>query len=102
MDLVDTDVPAKPPLAARLTRVLLYVAVAAVVSWRAWSYQFTSLAEPYPIAAVVMSACLVAVLYTLCVMTLAGRSELLTQVVVAGDGERDGASRRRAAGRATA
>ena len=102
MDLVDTDVPAKPPLAARLTRVLLYLGAAGVVSWRAWSYQFTPPAEPYPFAATVMCACLVAVLYTLCVMTLAGRSELLAQVVVADDGERDGASRRRAAGRATA
>jgi hypothetical protein len=71
-----------------------------LVTWRAWSYELGS-NDPYPLLPMIMCAGLVSVLYTLGVVTLAGRSQVLAAATVA-VGERDETNLRRAAGRATA
>jgi hypothetical protein len=93
-----SDVTERSGIASRLIKVLVYMTLGSLVTWRAWTYQL-GVGEAYPLIPMILCACLVAVLYTLSVVTLLGRSEVLTTVAV---GERDDSTRRRAAGRATA
>ena len=71
-----TDTKVKPGLAVRLLICLVYVVAACILTWRALTYDTG--VEPYPLLPIAMCAFLVAILYTLGVLTLAGRSQVLT------------------------
>ena len=110
MDVSDAlDVREQPGLAARLIRVVFYALLGCLVAQRAWAYRSPIQEPSYPMPAMVMSACLIAVLYTLSILTLVGRSGLLSSssssssssLSAAFDG-RDDSSRPRADGRAKA
>jgi hypothetical protein len=86
-------------LPTRLLKVLVYLALGSLVTWRAWTYQLVN-EQAYPWLPMLMCAGLVAVLYTLSIVTLVGRSEVLAPVTVAV--ERDDSTRSQAGDRATA
>jgi hypothetical protein len=74
MESVDSNV--KPGLAVRLLIFFAYAIAGCVLTWRALTYD-TGM-EPYPMLPIAMCAFLVAILYTLGVLALAGRSQVLT------------------------
>ena len=93
------DVTDESGLASRLAKVMVYTMLAGLIAWRAWTYD-TPLGEPYPMMPMFLCAGLVAILYTLSILTLAGRSAVLAGAVVAG--ERGDSTPQQAAGRARA
>src|SRR4051812_683903 len=93
------DVTERPGVASRLVKVLLYVLLGCVVAWRSLTYD-TKLGEAYPVLPMFMCAALISVLYTLSIVTLAGRSAVLA--TASADGGRDDSTRQRAADRARA
>jgi uncharacterized membrane protein YfcA len=64
----------KPGLAARLVRMFVFAVIGAAVGWRGLCYDPGS--QPYPLLAIAMCASLAAVLYTLSILALVGRSNL--------------------------
>jgi hypothetical protein len=93
------DVTETPGVASRLVKVLIYVCLGSVVAWRSFTYD-TKLGEAYPVLPMFMCACLISILYTLSIVTLAGRSAVLATASV--DGGRDDSTHQRAADRARA
>ena len=87
-------------LVVRFMKASFYLMLGCLVTWRTWNYTRTS-GDPYPMIPIVLCVCLVAVLYTLSIVTLAGRSQLLATGRV-DDGERDDSMPARAGDRVTA
>lgn len=77
----------KPGLVARLMWVSVYTSLACGIAWRAWSYDLGTGTQPYPVLPMFLCACLIAVLYTLSIVTLAGRSAVLAAAVVGETGD---------------
>jgi len=75
---MDVDVREQAGFVMRLVKAVVYMSLGSLVAQRAWAYSSPPMESSYPMPAMVMCACLIAVLYTLGVLTLAGRSELRT------------------------
>ena len=104
MDTTDAmDVRERSGVAARLIRVVFYASLGCLVAQRAWAYHSPLQERSYPMLPMIMCACLIAILYTLSVLTLVGRSGLLSSSPspVAVDG-RDDSTHPPAGGRVTA
>ena len=78
MNTMDVDVPKRPGLAVRLVKSVICMSLGGLVAVRAWAYHSPPQEPSFPMLAMLMCACLIAVLYTLAILTLAGRSEVLS------------------------